>query len=404
MKVSLHEPVFIDKAIFKIVLCFIFSSCNLGKMGISPQTENTLKNDPSSMSRQASRQGIQYKLVDKQGKIRGRLVPFLAPRTTNGKHQVEFIRYEGWVYDKEEKILARKSINSKDETFRTDDDHYVKPFANQHVSWRINKNLTIDGTLIPEVNIIDPEPPQVGDEIIIYHGSSHHCGDFNRILPTTYHVTAQFFSAKINTAYWKNPADAPLVESLRVRAVPKEVNNTPNSYNSDTNRSSYRNFDPVYRRNKNGAEMLYGFVVSEAWDDATKQRGLLIESIHSIPIKEAIKDKHDPVCDIRATPAYEEFWKMAFYNFMEHLDKTKDNKDPKTCEYKLDLPGTPPLTTNRIVYTPPSDHLKAIENLTKKGQSNQYLCSNKWTTLRTDISNAKQNVICDDPEPKKKSK
>lgn len=381
-----------------MVLCLLTTSCHLTKMVNGPQNENTVTNNPSGVSNQASRQAVQYKLVDRQGKIRGKLVPHISFKWTDEKQKVEMIHYEGLIYD-QKNILSRENINAKDGNYSMDDSHYIAPVANQQVSWRVNSNLTIEGTLIPEFNIVDPEPPQIGDEIIVYHGQSCRIGDFKRILPTTYKVTGQYFSAKVKTKYFQDSANSPrIVESLRVKAVPQVVNKTPNSYNSENSRSTYRSYDPVYRRNKNGEEMLYGFVVADrVWDDVTNQNGLLIESIHSIPVKEAIKGKHDPVCDIRATPAYEEFWKMAFYNFMEYLDQPKDGKTPKTCEYDLDVPYTAPLTPNRIVYTPKAQHLKAIENLVNKPtEANQYLCSTKWAKVGTDLANAKQKVICED--------
>ena len=403
MKTISKNLIFSNQRKLAPLLCFILSSCHVGKLATSSQSESSLKNGPTGVSPKSARQAIQYKFVDKQGKIRGRLVPNLSQKWGSEKLKVEFIRYEALVYD-QQNILSRRDFNSKDGNYSIKDSDYAEPLGNQKVSWRVNSGLTIEGTLIPEFNIVDPEPPAVGDEVIIYHGRSCLSGDFQRVYPTVYRVTAHNFSAKLQTQNLPKGDPAVLVEHLNLKVVPKDAKK--NQYMSETARDSYRSRDAVYRRDKNGEEKLYGFVVADhVWDDETNQQGLLVESIHSIPVKEAIKGKHDPVCDIRATPAYEEFWKSAFFNFMAYLDKTQDSQTSKTCKYDLDIPGTPPLTTNRIVYTSPAEHLKIIENATKKpGEANQYLCSNKWAKLRTDISSGTHKVTCDTPKPKEEKK
>ena len=116
----------------------------------------------------------------------------------------------------------------------------------------------------------------------------------------------------------------------------------------------------------------------------------MIESIHGLMVKEAIRGKHDPVCSITATAAYEQWWRAAYCSREYVSNAIQINSDAeKKCQVSQTIGTSAQVSPGSCKK---SEVLQAIESMAQgRAQlaapvEGQYQCSAKWKDLAKEIS------------------
>ncbi len=325
------------------------------------------------------RRSLHYTFKDGKGNLIGKLVPQLSPTNFASRNHYDADHYAFLLY-KDNKIYKSKRDFNIHTGYALTAETGIKPITidtSKEVSWEFEDLGKISGYLSPDNDIIDPDLPKIGEEVLVYY-SRPSLREKTMITPVTYKIVNM--SWKVLQPYGTNK------KTYELLSLEAEINKGAKNLLKDFPRIE----SPVYKRDSSGAEKLYGFITYGSVDSETHK--ISIDSIHSISIKSLIKNRHNPVCDIRSTPAYNAWWQETYCSaeYVGEAIKMSQPSEP-TCEATIPLGPNGRHIRNTCNQ---SQVLQAIESMAEERSSldkpveGKYQCSKEWTDRAQEISNA----------------